>query len=118
MTPYHSIYESKDIYSNLKKEYEEKNIEINIYKSNDNAYVISLIRVPKVLQGQGIAKQVMTSIVSIADKNNVILALTPTNQFGSNKNKLISFYKQFGFKDNKGKSKDYSISETMIRNPK
>lgn len=118
MKPYYSIYESNDIYSNLKKDYKKKNIEVNIYKSNDNVYILSLIRVPKDKQGQGIGKKVLQDIISIADKNSVILALTPTSEFGSNKNKLVSLYKQFGFKDNKGKDKDYSISETMIRTPK
>jgi GNAT superfamily N-acetyltransferase len=118
MTPYYSIYESKDIYSNLKKEYNNKNIDISMYSKNDKVYVISLIRVPKELRNTGIGKSVMKDIINIADINGITLCLTPTNEFGSSKNRLINFYKSFGFVDNKGKNKDYSISETMIRIPK
>ena len=76
-----------------------------------------IVKIPKELKGQGIAKSIMKEILSIADKNNIILSLTPTNEFGSSKARLIDFYKKFGFVMNKGKNKNYQISNTMLRLP-
>jgi hypothetical protein len=40
------------------------------------------------------------------------------SDFGGNKNRLVGFYKRFGFVENKGKNKDFSTMDLMIRPPK
>jgi hypothetical protein len=49
-----------------------------------------------------------------ADGNKIVV-LTPSNDFGGNVNRLIQFYKKFGFKINQGIHKNYEFSDKMIR---
>jgi hypothetical protein len=61
----------------------------------------------------------MTEITSFADEGGKTIALSPSVDFGGTSvNRLKDFYKQFGFVENKGKNKDFSISESMYRLPK
>jgi len=83
------------------------------YSSNQDILVISSIIVPKEKRKRGIGRKVMNEICDFADKNNLKILLTPTSDFGGNKQKLIQFYKSLGFK----KNKDYKYRESMIREP-
>ena len=65
--------------------------------------------------GQG--TKAMQDIVDRMDREGAIIALTPDDAFGGNKNRLIKFYKRFGFVPNKGRNKDFRFRETMIRYP-
>ena len=51
-------------------------------------------------------------------KKGRLLFLSPSDEFGGNKKRLIEFYKRFGFVENKGKDKDFEIFESMYRLPK
>jgi GNAT superfamily N-acetyltransferase len=74
------------------------------------------VSVPQGQRGQGIGTQVMQSMVDLADAQGRTLVLTPSTDFGgSSVSRLKTFYKRFGFVENKGRNKDYSISETMYR---
>ena len=59
-------------------------------------------------KGQGNAGRVMQKIVDIADKHGVTIALTPKPFGGKNgspiltKSQLVTFYKKYGFKPEKG----------------
>ena len=68
--------------------------------------------------GQGMGSTAMKKIIQHADQNNKTIALTPSADYGGNKNKLIKFYKQFGFVMNKGRNKNYETQELMVREPK
>jgi len=60
----------------------------------------------------------MKSIINLADQQERILVLTPSTDFGaSSTERLKKFYKKFGFIENKGRNKDFAISQTMYRNP-
>lgn len=76
---------------------------------------LSRIVVPQDGREQGTGTQVMQRIVQWADANGVTLALTPSSDFGGNKKRLTAFYKRFGFVENKGRNRDYEISESMYR---
>lgn len=106
-----------DVFANFRKEQLAKGVDVSIYASRGKA-VLSSIKVNKELRGSGLATDAMKEIISIADKNNIALSLSPTNEWGSSKSRLIDFYKRFGFVENKGKNKDFTISETMFRVPK
>ena len=78
---------------------------------------INMIRINPGFQGKGIASKILNRIVDYAEDYDKILHLTPTDEFGSNKKRLIQFYKRFGFVMNKGKNKDFRFRDTMIRFP-
>jgi predicted GNAT family acetyltransferase len=107
----------KDVSNSLMNKYE--GLELDLYDSkNTNVITLSKIVVPKNLRKSGIGSDVMTEITSFADEGGKTIALTPSVDFGGTSvNRLKDFYKQFGFVENKGKNKDFSISETMYRLP-
>lgn len=100
--------------SELEKEF---NVQLSLSELGD---IISLnkIIIPEEQRGTGIGSQVMKKIIEYADANQKIISLTPTEDYGGKKSKLIKFYKNFGFVDNKGKNKNFETTDTMIRNPK
>jgi len=69
-------------------------------------------------RGGGIGSDIMNTLVNYADNNKKIVTLTPSSDFGGNKNRLVQFYKRFGFKLNKGVHKSYEYMDTMVRYPK
>jgi GNAT superfamily N-acetyltransferase len=75
------------------------------------------IEVPKEKQGQGIGSRALKGLTTFADKQNKRVTLTPQADKGK-KGKLEKFYQRFGFKPNKGRNKDFSVSDTRIREPK
>jgi len=91
---------------------------IKLDVSGNNDLTISRIIVPKEQRGSGIGTQVMEDILRIADETGKRISLSPSTDFGaSSKSRLTDFYKRFGFVENKGKNKDFSISESMYRMP-
>lgn len=78
---------------------------------------LSQIIVPKDKRESGLGTSALRSLVEYADRTGQRIALSPSADFGGNKNRLIKFYKKFGFVENKGRNKDFAISETMIREP-
>jgi GNAT superfamily N-acetyltransferase len=85
----------------------------------DDAIHVGKIVVPKGARGSGVGTKVMQSLVEYADKTDKRITLTPSTDFGaSSVARLKKFYKRFGFVENKGRNKDYSIRETMFRLPR
>lgn len=79
--------------------------------------VITLSKIVADTQGQGAGTKTMDALVRYADATGQRIALSPSSDFGGSKPRLQQFYKRFGFVENKGRSKDLSVSETMIREP-
>lgn len=79
--------------------------------------VLSKIVVDKEARNQGVGSAFMRDLAALADDEGKTLALTPSSDFGGSKARLEDFYKRFGFVPNKGKSKDFEISEGMYRAP-
>ncbi|MFA3601448.1 GNAT family N-acetyltransferase [Acinetobacter baumannii] len=104
-----------DFATSIKKQY---GIELSL-KGNPSSNVLSLhkIVVPEAMRNQGNGTKAMQDIISYADSQNKTIALTPSSDFGGNKSRLTSFYKKLGFVENKGRNKDYEISESMYRSP-
>ncbi len=88
-------------------------------KGSPSSNVLSLhkIVVPEAMRNQGNGTKAMQDIIRYADSQNKTIALTPSSDFGGNKSRLTSFYKKLGFVENKGRNKDYEISESMYRSP-
>lgn len=83
----------------------------------DSYVVLSRIIVPKDARGSGVGRKAMAELVAEADRNGWRLALTPDGEWGSSVPRLRKFYKEFGFVENKGRSRDFRTRETMIRQP-
>ena len=108
------IYMIEDILSSRYGEYLDG---LDIYENNDSL-ILSKIIVKKDARGSGIGSKIMADLINYADKNKQIIALTPSSDFGGNKNRLIQFYKSFGFKHNKGQYKHFGFRDSMIRYPR
>lgn len=104
-----------DFVKGIKKQY---GIELGL-KGSPSSNVLSLhkIVVPEAMRNQGTGTKAMQDIINYADSQNKTIALTPSSDFGGNKNRLTGFYKKLGFVENKSRNKDYEISESMYRSP-
>ncbi|MFQ1632706.1 LPD38 domain-containing protein [Aeromonas veronii] len=76
---------------------------------------IAKIAVNESERGSGKGTSAMREIMRYADRTSQMIALSPSADFGGNKSRLETFYKGLGFIENKGKNKDFSISESMYR---
>ncbi len=87
----------------------------------DNRVVLSSLIIPKPLRNQGLGSKIMRDLTDYADSVGKRMELSPglrDKYHGTtSRNRLVRFYRQFGFKQNKGRNADYSTSETMLRNP-
>jgi len=92
------------------------NVDFSLMQKGNQA-TLSKVVVPKDARGQGVGKGFMQALTDAADADGTQLALSPSADFGGNKNRLVQFYKQFGFVPNKGRNIDFSISESMRREP-
>jgi len=83
---------------------------------------LDTIIVNKEDRGKGIGSKVMEELCDYADRNQKIITLTPAvkddYQGTTSQSRLIDFYKKFDFVLNKGRNKDFTISELMFRLPK
>jgi GNAT superfamily N-acetyltransferase len=77
--------------------------------------VITLHKIVAPVRSKGTGTKVMQELAALADRHGDIIALTPSADFGGTKSRLIKFYKRFGFVENKGRNRDYEISEDMYR---
>ena len=98
----------------LEEKYNSK-VELGDYKK----YIyLSRIEVDKETRGLGIGSEIMSEIIDYADYNDKKITLTPSTDYGaSSVARLKDFYKKFGFVENKGRNKDFEISQLMYRVP-
>lgn len=104
----------------ISKKWSEKGVSLDVFESRNrpNQITLSKIEVPKKSREGGIGTDVMKDIVDYANKTGKTIALSPSTDFGAtSKNRLVNFYKRFGFVENKGKNRDFEISESMYRSP-
>lgn len=100
----------------IENKWRESGLKLDLEESQ-NKIILSRIVVPKNQRNQGIGTNVLNELVNYSDSVGKTLSLTPSDDFGGNKTKLKEFYKRFGFVENKGKNKNYEISESMYREP-
>lgn len=91
------------------------NIDLGDYKK----YIyLSKILIPKEVRNLGTGTKIMNEIITYADKNDRLITLTPSTDYGATSvSRLKEFYKKFGFIENKGRNKNFEISQTMYRVP-
>lgn len=85
---------------------------------NGQRLVLDKVVVPPDKRNQGVGSAFMQELTRLADEAGVPVALTPSDHFGGTVGKLREFYKRFGFAPNTGRSRDLSISDAMVRQPK
>lgn len=93
----------------------------HVYEHKDYIKLDTII-VGKENQGNGIGTKVLTELCEYADNVQKRIVLTPgliDKKHGTtSQSRLIEFYKRFDFVLNKGRNKDFTISELMYRDPK
>ena len=93
-------------------------LKLDVYNKNKYIY-LSRIVVPADQRDHGVGTKFMLELIKHADIKKKIITLTPSTDFGGTSvSRLKRFYKRFGFVENKGKYKDYEISDSMYREPK
>jgi len=102
----------------LEKEYTAKGLQLELQPSHFQSIYINKIVVPKDNRNEGIGSSFMTKLTELADEYGVILTLSPENTYGGTVSRLKQFYKRFGFRDNKGRTRDNRFWYAMIREPK
>jgi GNAT superfamily N-acetyltransferase len=77
--------------------------------------------VPKKDQRTGLGTATMLALCRMADQMGKRIILSPAtrddNWGTTSQKRLISFYKRFGFVQNKGRKKDFTLSDGMYREP-
>ncbi len=92
------------------------NVDISVY-GKDKIHLGKIV-VPKDQRNKGLGTQIMNDLVQQADEIGATVTLSPASDFGGSKERLKDFYKRFGFVQNTGRNKDFSIRESMYRIPK
>ncbi|MCP5018866.1 MAG: GNAT family N-acetyltransferase [Ketobacter sp.] len=107
----------KELSEKIKDKY---GIDFHAYERGDNI-TLNMIEVPKGNRKQGIGSDAINDLVEYADASGKRIKLTPglkDDRHGTtSRNRLVKFYKRFGFVENKGRNKDFTISEGMFRDP-
>lgn len=80
-----------------------------------NSIDVSRIVVKPEFRNSGIGTNIMNEIIQYANSVRKPVSLSPSTDFGGKKGKLLKFYKGLGFKPNKGRYKDFTISNSMVR---
>lgn len=84
--------------------------------------ILSSLMIDKSKQGQGLGSKAMQMLTDYADQHNKRIVLTPGTRSvidgTTSRNRLVKFYKRFGFKENKGRSIDFAMGAgKMYREP-
>jgi len=90
-------------------------VSLSVGHHQGDVLTLSKVVVPKELRSTGIGSKVMQELHEYADKHGKTVALTPSSDFGGSKARLREFYKRHGYVDNKGRNKDFAISDAMYR---
>lgn len=105
--------------TSLKSKYPIKDLFLSI-NSVGNLRIVSII-IDKEHRNMNVGSDIIKEINQFADKNNLKITLTPglkdKHHGTTSRSRLIKFYKKFGFIENKGRNKDFTISDLMYRKP-
>ncbi len=109
--------------SAFSKQIEDKyNLSSFFVHERPDVITLDMIEVPKTDRKQGVGTAVMDELINYADQTNKRIILTPgqrDDRHGTtSRNRLVKFYKRFGFIENRGRNKDFTVSQSMYRDPK
>jgi len=95
-------------------------VQVDLYPVKNRKDTLNLARlvVDPEKRKQGLGSKAMQEIIDSADAGGKTITLSPSTDFGATSvTRLKNFYKRFGFVENKGRNKDFTISESMYRVP-
>lgn len=96
--------------------------ELSVWLHANGDIALSMIQVPRDAQSRGTGTAAMRELTDLADRHRARVVLTPANRGDpggtTSRTRLVAFYKRFGFVENKGRSRDFTVSEGMIRYPR
>ena len=93
-------------------------IKIGLYGLGPTEVLLGAIRIPPEKRKQGLGSTWMRLLCVWADLMGLTVVLHPSVSFGAtSRARLVRFYKRFGFIENKGKKRDFTITEDMYRRP-
>jgi GNAT superfamily N-acetyltransferase len=93
-------------------------VDIDAYISRGDLH-LSRIEIEKGQRGQGIGTKAMEDLLHLADAYGLRITLSPSTDFGGTSvERLKRFYRRFGFVSNKGRHKDFTLFDSMYRNPR
>ena len=96
----------------------EVEIDLHPLRGDSNTLYLSKIAVPEGQRGQGLGTKAMQDVIARADAEGKRVVLSPSTEYGATSvGRLKDFYKRFGFVENKGRNKNYAVSQTMYRDP-
>jgi len=105
----------KQLESRLKSKYKLEKISISERK---DSVILNMVNVSEAERKKGVGTIVMQEIVDYSNSKGKRIELTPDLIEGTtSKQRLVKFYKRFGFVENKGKNKNFEVSESMYREP-
>ena len=99
--------ELQSIVQELENQY--RGLELWVYETS-SAINLADFKVPLELRQQGIGGKVVEKIKEFAQKRQKPITLAPESERGYKK-KLENFYREHGFVHNRGRNKDYAISD-------
>lgn len=103
----------------IRERHDLRSLHLFLTKAGD--LKLNMIAVERDKQGKGVGSAVMRDITDFADSHGLRMTLQTgarDDGFGTTSaGRLKSFYKRFGFVENKGRNKDFAVSDNMIREP-
>lgn len=107
--------QAKAITAELEAKHPE--VDFRLVRGAGGALVLARIKVAEARRSSGVGSAFMADLVRLADAAGISLAATPSSDFGGTKSRIVDWNKRFGFVENKGRTKDFEISESMYRDP-
>lgn len=108
-----------DFVAFIKEKYPIKSF--HVYETRKGDLKLDTIIVEKDNRKKGIGTKIINELINHANTNNKRIVVTPAIkddfQGTTSRSRLVKFYKRFGFVENKGRKKDFTISEGMYRDP-
>jgi Large polyvalent protein associated domain 22/Acetyltransferase (GNAT) family len=81
--------------------------------TNQGDLTLGSLRVARTAQEQGVGTKALQELTRFADQHQVRVTLSPAGD----RPRLTRFYQRFGFVENRGRRKDFTIRESMYREP-
>lgn len=110
----------RDMANRVKKSLGLETLSVLYSQSGNSISIINMV-VPEGSRGVGVGSEAVRMILDFADSSGLTVTLTPATKDDAHgttsRRRLIDFYKRFGFVENKGRNKDFSISDGMYREP-
>jgi GNAT superfamily N-acetyltransferase len=107
------------LYERIRATYPLDKFGLAIHQRHDGSrwLQVSMISVEPSERGKGVGAAAMADLCAVADEYGWQMSLTPDASMGSSKARLTDWYKSMGFRSNAGRSRDYSMTDTMVREP-